>query len=468
MKKIKCYIRNIVAWGRKIVRQMKSSRPADREQRKPNEEPAAYRKPNEEPAAYRKPNEKPAAYREPDEKPADSKRTKDSFRADIIRFNEQFLSERYLLRYNTMKGITEFREKQTDDEEQAEGTEARWQPLTERDLNRLTVEQLKAGGQSWSYGMKLLVESSSVTEFNPVVHYLDSCPEWDGEDHIGALAQRVPTSYALWTAFFHRWILAMVAQVRGMSREHGNALVPMLIGKQGTHKSTFCKIIIPAEMREYYMDDIKMDNAEQVERVLGRMWLVNIDEYNAKTTRELAKIKRLLTEKDVQVRRMRSDQYRMTQRLCSFIATTNERQPLTDPTGSRRYLCVEVEGIIDTETPLNHRQLFAQAQWELEHGHTWWLSKDEEQAMEEHNSQFQQLTSADWLLATYWQPAEVSKDTLVTATDILSDLQARVQGSDKPTLRQLLASLKNLHFTYGAQRGRHGWYARKLGNNAQK
>lgn len=37
--------------------------------------------------------------------------------------------------------------------------------------------------------------------------------------------------------------------------------------------------------------------------------LVNIDEYNAKTSREQAKIKRILTERDVQARRMRSERY---------------------------------------------------------------------------------------------------------------------------------------------------------------
>ncbi len=91
-----------------------------------------------------------------------------------------------------------------------------------------------------------------------------------------------------------------------INRDYGNSMVPMLIGGEGIKKSIFCKNILPPSMREYYMDDIKMQNAEQVERVLGRMWLVCIDEFNAKTPREQAKVKRLLTEKDVQMRKMRS------------------------------------------------------------------------------------------------------------------------------------------------------------------
>ncbi len=78
----------------------------------------------------------------------------------------------------------------------------------------------------------------------------------------------------------------MVAQARGLSADHGNSLVPLLIGDQGTGKSIFCKMLLPRHLRQYYMDDIKMDSPEQVERVLGRMWLVNIDEYDSKTQRE--------------------------------------------------------------------------------------------------------------------------------------------------------------------------------------
>ncbi len=71
----------------------------------------------------------------------------------------------------------------------------------------------------------------------------------------------------------------------------------------------------------------------------------------------------------LQTRKMRSDQYVMLPRMASFIATTNDYQPLTDPTGSRRYLCCELTGIIDTDTPIPYKQLYAQAIHELEQGH---------------------------------------------------------------------------------------------------
>ncbi|MBQ9187621.1 MAG: hypothetical protein IJ144_07360 [Prevotella sp.] len=397
----------------------------------------------------------------------------DSYRADAIRFNEQYLRDHYELRYNTMKKTTEFRPKVSDAQtvgaapalplRGVDGGEL-WRPVTDRDLNGMTVGQLMAGGQSWSYGMRLCVDSSRVESFNPVEDYLSRLPRWDGRDHIGELAARVPTRYEAWPHLFRRWLLAMVAQARGLSPDHGNSLVPLLIGAQGTGKTTFCKMLLPRELRQYYMDDIKMDSAEQVERVLGRMWLVNIDEYDAKTPREQAKIKRLLTERDVQVRRPHSDQYVMTRRLCSFIATTNDDRPLCDSTGSRRYLCVELSGQIDTATPLDHDQLFAQALQLLAQGEPFFLTRQEEAAMERHNRRYcRQLVLADAVNAVL-QPAPVGPDTLMTATDIMNLLcdDGGMRPQDLPSPKQLAAALRSAGVRQGAQQGRHGWYAKAL------
>ena len=372
----------------------------------------------------------------------------------IARKVQDFFERRYELRYNELKRLEEFRPKGHD--------YWPWQPLTDRDVRRIAHEEMMDAGAAWPIDIEMYVRSSLVRNYNPIHEFLASCGKWDGKhDYIGELARRVPNNYSDWERFFHRWFLGMVAQWTGKSRDFGNSVVPMLIGQQATHKSTFCKLLMPMGLREYYIDDIKLDNAEQVERMLGRMALVNIDEYNAKTDREQAKIKRILTEKDVQVRRMRSDQYVMTQRMASFIATTNERQPLNDPTGSRRYLCVEVTGIIDTDTPINYQQLYAQAVWELEQNQPYYFNKAEEAAIIEHNLLYQNQSTTEVLLSAYYEPAERSKTYFVKAVDILAELQSHVSAVDKPNMKQLSLALKAAGFKHGAQDGIRGWYAKK-------
>lgn len=206
------------------------------------------------------------------------------------------------------------------------------------------------------------------------------------------------------------------------------------------------------------MDDLKMDNAEQVERVLGRMWLVNIDEYNAKTEREQAKIKRLLTEKDVQIRKMRSDQYTMTSRLCSFIATTNDRQPLTDPTGSRRYLCVEMTGEADMSGTINYQQMYAQAVWEIAHDEQYWFDHDDEREIMEHNRPYQLRCSVEDMICDLLKPAPKTKENFMTATTIQQLLRQHLLTADVPTLGKLGRALHRQHFPEGSLNGTHGYY----------
>ena len=337
-----------------------------------------------------------------------------------------------------------------------------WQQLTDRDLRAIAFEQMEEVGVAWSIDVELYVRSALTPQYSPVADFLGHLPPWDGQtDHIGQLARRVPTDYEAWPDLFHRWFLGMVAQWQQRSRDYGNAIVPLLIGGQGTHKSTFCKQLLPHHLREYYIDDIKLDNAEQVERMLSRMLLVNIDEYNAKTDREQAKIKRVLTERDVQTRKMRSDQYLMLPRMASFIATTNDRQPLTDPSGSRRYLCCEVNGIIDTSAPIDYGALYAQAVGELQQGATWYFTKDEEEAVSRHNEQYTIQQTPEMIVETYYEPAPRSKDCFLSATDIQQQLSKQVRKADLPSLIALGRALRRLGFQYGAIDGRHGWYAQR-------
>lgn len=341
----------------------------------------------------------------------------------IMRSIEDFLGRRYQLRYNVVKQMVEFRPNDM--------RFLRWQPLDDRQLRSIVVEEMKEGGESWMDDIRTYIQSAHVPDYNPILEFLYSVGEWDmKKDYIEDFARRLPTGYDRWPQYFHRWFLALVAQALNLSRDFGNSVVPMLIGGQGIKKSTFCRNILPPALREYFMNDIKMDNAEQVERVLGRMWLVCIDEYNAKTDREQAKIKRLLTEKDVQIRKMRSDQYTMTPRLCSFIATTNDTTPLPSGDGSRRYLCVEVTGQVDMSSPIPYRQMFAQAMSELrERDCIYWFTSEDEREIQAHNAHYQQQSSLQQVLEDIFEPAsEHSRQWHWTVLRIQQELAKRLKA----------------------------------------
>ena len=371
----------------------------------------------------------------------------------IMRCIEDFLSRRYQLRYNVVKQVTEFRPNDLRFKQ--------WSPLTDRDLRSIVVEEMKEGGESWMSDIRTYVESAHVKNYNPIHEFLAGCGTWDGKaNYIEDFARRLPTNYDHWPQYFHRWLLAMVAQALDINRDYGNSMVPLLIGEQGYLKTQFCNHILPPSMREYYMKDIKMDNAEQVERVLGRMWLVNIDEYDSKTQREQAKIKRLLTEKEVQVRKMRSDQYTMTPRLCSFIATTNDPTPLPSGDGTRRYLCIEVTGKVNMTGQIPYKQIFAQAVAELrEPDCIYWFTDEDERDIQAHNSLYQQESAPEMVLSQLFEPTTQRKrETFWTTTDIQNELAKHLKSQDIPTLKNLSAAIKKLRWPKIKTNGLVGYY----------
>ena len=382
----------------------------------------------------------------------------------VMRSIEDFLSRRYELRFNTVKQTTEFRPNDLHFRE--------WRPLTDRELKSIVVEEMKEGGESWINDMRTYIESAHIKDYNPIHEFLAGCGNWDRKtDYIGDFARRLPTNYARWPQYFHRWFLAMVAQALDLNRDYGNSMVPLLIGEQGYLKTQFCNHILPPSMREYYMKDIKMDNAEQVERVLGRMWLVNIDEYDSKTQREQAKIKRLLTEKEVQVRKMRSDQYTMTPRLCSFIATTNDTTPLPSGDGTRRYLCIEVTGRVNMSGDIPYKQMYAQAVAELRDPDcVYWFTNDDERDIQQHNSHYQQESTPEMLLKQFFMPSKVrKKDHFWTTSAIQQELRNHLKAVDVPNLTQLGATIKQLRWERVKNRGIRGYYLElKAPSNKQK
>ena len=371
----------------------------------------------------------------------------------IMRNIEDFLGRRYELRYNTVKQATEFRPNDLRFKQ--------WRPLTDREMKSIVVEEMKEGGESWMNDMRTYIESAHVKDYNPIHEFLAGCGRWDGKhNYIEDFARRLPTDYARWPQYFHRWFLAMVAQALDINRDYGNSMVPLLIGEQGYLKTQFCNHILPPSMREYYMKDIKMENAEQVERVLGRMWLVNIDEYDSKTQREQAKIKRLLTEKEVQVRKMRSDQYTMTPRLCSFIATTNDLTPLPSGDGTRRYLCIEVTGRVDMSGTIPYKQLYAQAVAELKNPDCiYWFTDEDEREIQQHNSHYQQESVPEQVLLQLFEPTtQHKKEDFWTATDIQEELTRHLKAADVPTLNKLGTVIKKLRWQRFKNKGLRGYY----------
>lgn len=291
---------------------------------------------------------------------------------------EAYLKEHYELRKDVMIGTVEYKEL---------GLMFSFQPLTKEVKNSMTQKALKAGIDSWDRDIKRYIESDLIPTFDPIFEYLSHLPKWDGKDRITPLAQRVKTDAPHWEKSFRMWLLSMVAQWKGSDKKHGNAIVPLLIGKQGSGKTTFCRRLLPERLQPYFNDRLAMDTDSKIYSGLTSYALINLDEFVI-TDAQQPILKYLLSKHDVKMRPPYGRVEEQRKRYASFIATTNNEHPLVDPTGSRRFVCVKAD-VIDNKGVINHDQIFAQALEALYNRERYWFTEKETQKLMEYNQRFQ-------------------------------------------------------------------------------
>ena len=360
---------------------------------------------------------------------------------------EIFLNSNYELRKNLLTGVAEYREKFSDDQ--------RFKPLTEEVRNDMTLRATELGLKSWDRDVNRFIDSTRIEQYDPVNTWLDQLPQWDGHDYIADLAKRVPTSQPHWEKYLRLWLVGMVAQWRESDKQlTGNALTPLLIGRQGCGKTRFCKIILPPELRDYYNDKINFKNEFDLNIALTSFALINIDEFDKTTSSQQIVLKYLLSSADVKFRPPYGKTIKQYRRYTSFIGTTNQMKPLVDPTGSRRFVCVGVNGNIDFEDNLEHHQLFAQALYLFNRGERHWLEDDEIQTLIEENEPFQKLNDlVEMIGETFRRPKDNEPAKWWSLGDISALLDTRYANFDPETPFQKIGSaLNDVQFNFQSKR----------------
>ena len=322
---------------------------------------------------------------------------------------EEYLWSHYVFRYNVLRGEYEYARLAVP---QAAGETPIYATLN-AEARRHLLMQLQREGINIPYisQVQTIVECGRAEEYNPLLHYYGSLPAWDGTDHIGELFARL-TDDAMLLGLLRRWIVGMVAQATGRTGSYGHSLCPLLISeRQGWGKSQFTRLLVPPQLEAMYTDTFNPLSEEQSLRKMAQHLLVNLDEFDRFDERSHTTLKMMLQLPRIKVKRPHRAQFEMLARTASFIGTSNRRSLLRDFTGSRRYICVELRGPIDTDTPIRHAQLYAQALHLLDGGMQYWLSEAETRQLEEHNSAYMVSRGAEQLFVRYFAPIPYSADT---------------------------------------------------------
>lgn len=327
--------------------------------------------------------------------------------------------------------------------------------MGKRELNTFCIEAHAEGIPCWDKDLSRYVYSTYIPAYHPFQLYMDELPDWDGKDRLTALACRV-SSRPHWVRGFHTWMLGLASQWMGVSGLHANSVAPVLVSReQGRRKSSFCRALMPDVLARYYTDNLKLTSQGQAERMLAEMGMLNMDEFDKYAESKMPLLKNLMQMSVLNIRKAYQQNFGQLPRIASFIGTSNRFDLLTDPTGSRRFLCIEVKHDIDC-TGIEHDRIFAQLKAELIAGRRSWFTKSEEEELQRHNEAFYRVSLAEEAVRSLFRaplPAEKSID--LTAADIFDELQkthpALMRGSNPVQFGSVLlrAGLKRRHTKYG-------------------
>ena len=354
------------------------------------------------------------------------KEDKNSVRSNIVSMMK-LLESRYDFRYNTVMKYVEYLPKDKG-----------WygyRPVEPRVQKRMTLEVQLADIRVSIKDVRNFLESDYIKNYNPIEEYLFQCyDKWDGKDHIRALARTVPTANPHWADWFYTWFLGMVDQWRGYShRQYGNSVAPLLISKQGYNKSTFCRRLLPPELQWGYSDNLILSEKRQVYQAMAQFMVINLDEFNQISPQvQQGFLKNLIQLPTLKYKPPYGSHVMEFPRLASFIATSNMKDILSDPSGNRRFIGVELTGPIDVSVRPNYQQLFAQALSALNNGEKSYFDAQQVKLIMKSNSQFEIIQPIDQYFLLYFELVDDEKEgDYLTAAEIFDYLKKQIGSSLK-------------------------------------
>ena len=361
---------------------------------------------------------------------------------------ENFLSTRYVFRHNIVSGKLEFKIVSSN---RSRLPSLRgglgWGVMNDFIENSMLRECLKGRIKTNLSSLRNLLYSDFCELFNPFEDYFFNLPTYDeNTDYITELANTITTTKQdLWQQCFKKWLVAMVGCV--LDEKVINHTVIVFSGKQGLGKTTWVEKLVPKPLKEYLFSGTINPNNKDTLVQLAECMLINLDELENLNRSEIGSLKEIITKTQIRMRKAYGHNNETMPRRASFAGSVNTAQFLNDSTGSRRFLCFELEGI-KYQHDVDINRAFSQALFLFKSGFRFWFDQEEIKSITENNEQYQLHSPEEELLLTWFSPCERNEANIfLNASQIAAKLaeKAKINITDG-TINKLGKALKKHNF----------------------
>ena len=285
------------------------------------------------------------------------------------------------------------------------------------------------------------IKGTGIAEFaNMLIRYLQEKPDLRLHGYLSKLHQTAEEAQELLRWALHKWLVAMVAT--WMSDSMTNHSIFVLIGAQGLYKTTFFRHLLPPPLRMYFWENAHNSFSTKDDHLaLAENCVVEIEEIDLQSPRDISELKALATSEQVKERRPYARFREAKHRLASFCGSGNQERFLSDDTGNRRWLCFKVSHIDDPrQWGLDYDQLYAQLRDEWRQGFQHWFDAEEQRRVERQNQCFRIESDEEQLIRTHLRPPCIGeKITLMNAASICQHINGGIVGRGLSTRKVSLA-----------------------------
>lgn len=333
---------------------------------------------------------------------------------------EQHISECYETRYNELLHIMEYRRRVSKTEQPDP-----FRILDDRMENSIWMEMNELGYACNVKMIQNLIYSDFSSSYHPIREYFKELPEWDGTDYIRILADSVRTNHqSFWTECLERYLVGMCAAAT--QDDVVNHTVLLLCSEvQNIGKTTFINNLLPPELRTYLSTGLINPNSKDDLAKIAQSMLINLDEFEGMSGRDLNTFKDLVTRKVISIRLPYARRSQNFPHTASFAGTCNYQEILHDTTSNRRFLCFHADSIEFIK--INYTQLYAQIKHLLNTpGYQYWFTQEDNNRIEKNNEDFIFHSPEEELVLTHIRkPERFEKVQYLTVSKIAELIRER-------------------------------------------
>ena len=322
-------------------------------------------------------------------------------------------------------------------------------------INSITIKAIKEVDEKINnIEIERTISSDFTPDFNPLKDYFENNSHIKPNGKVNQLIDSINSNTGIESegAFFpqykdifvRKWLVGIIASIYG---EHSPQLL-VLTGGQGTGKTEFFRNLLPEEFKIYFAQS-KLDAGKDDEILMTQKILILDDEFGGKSKSEAKKLKELTSKDFFTLREPYGKCSVRLKRLSVLCGTSNDEALLSDPTGNRRIIPLDVQEIyFDKLNAINRKELFLELYHLYKSGFEWRLTKEDIEHLNENTHEFEQVRAENELIKVFYKPGHLKKKheeiIFVMATEIKSYIE-RITGQ-KLLSYKLQPELKALGF----------------------